>query len=276
MSSLPQSVGANIPNMRFESRVINALKLTSLIAQSHRYARGMLTADRVVAVCDWVRDVIVRNGVDPDAVVVCRQGVTHPVLPLADPKIMRGDQTLRFAYFGRVDWTKGIDLLPAALRLLPNAAIKVDVYGVRPETDDTYVASLEKSALHDPRFQLVAPVSASEVVSRMRSYDAIVVPSRWLETGPLVVLEAFAAKVPVLGARLGGIQELVRDGIDGCLFQPDDAKSLAALFEELLNEPQRLRTFAENIRPPRTMDDCARDMVAVYKTLMSKNVVKAA
>jgi glycosyltransferase involved in cell wall biosynthesis len=276
MSSLPQSVGANIPNTRFGSRVINALKLTSLVAQSHRSARGMLAADRVVAVCDWVRDVIVRNGVDPASVVVCRQGVTQPVLPQLEGNTARCDEALRIAYFGRLDWTKGIDLLPAALRLLPHAAIEAHVYGVRPSGDDPYVTSLEKSAQQDTRFRLVAPVSAGEVISRMRDYDAIVVPSRWLETGPLVVLEAFAAKVPVLGARLGGIGELVRDGVDGFLFEPEDAGSFAELLRGILNEPQRIRALAGSVRPPRTMNDCARDMAAVYETLMCKNVVKAA
>ena len=56
--------------------------------------------------------------------------------------------------------------------------------------------------------------------------DVLAVPSQWLETGPLVVLEAFAAGTPVIGSDLGGIRELVSDGRDGLLVPHDDVRRL--------------------------------------------------
>ena len=67
-----------------------------------------------------------------------------------------------------------------------------------------------------------AALPPNMVVDAMRGCDFVAVPSRLLETGPLVVLKSFAAGIPVLGTRLGGIAELVTDGVDGMLFAPDD------------------------------------------------------
>jgi glycosyltransferase involved in cell wall biosynthesis len=98
----------------------------------------------------------------------------------------------------------------------------------------------------------------------LRKYDLLAVPSTGLETGPLAVLEAFAAGVPVLGSRLGGIPELVRDGIDGVLVSPDDPTAWATALRQLATEPGLLSRLRAGIRPPRTMKNVAEDMLEIY------------
>ena len=65
----------------------------------------------------------------------------------------------------------------------------------------------------------------TDVVERLSVYDVVAVPSQGLETGPLVVLEAFAAGVPVLGSAIGGIADKVNDGVDGFLVRPFDSET---------------------------------------------------
>jgi glycosyltransferase involved in cell wall biosynthesis len=103
----------------------------------------------------------------------------------------------------------------------------------------------------------------------MAGYDLIAVPSRWLESGPLVVLEAFAAGVPVLGACLGGVAELVRDGVDGVLVAPDDAPAWAAAIESLAADRPRIVALRQGIAAPRTMDAAASDMAALYDRMLT-------
>ena len=141
---------------------------------------------------------------------------------------------------------------------------------VRP-TDPIQVYDwLAVQAEQDPRLMLRTTVVPEKVVSVMAEYDLIAVPSRLLETGPLVVLEAFAAGVPVLGSNLGGIAELVRDGVDGILVAPNDAAAWAAAIGRLVEDRNAIDALRCRIAPPRTMDAAASDMAALYAEILTR------
>src|SRR5262249_35873746 len=125
-------------------------------------------------------------------------------------------------YFGRLDPTKGVDLLINAMQLAPAANVLLEVYGVHQPGSDSLAALLKNAAASDPRISMQPTLRPDAVVDAMRACNLVAVPSRWLETGPLVVLESFAAGTPVLGARLGGLAEIVTEGGDGMLVAPDD------------------------------------------------------
>ena len=92
-----------------------------------------------------------------------------------------------------------------AVRGAPELQIELDRYGVVQSTgDQSYWSELQSLAAQDERIRFFSGVEHEEVIPLLRNYHLLAVPSRWLETGPLVVLEAFAAGTPVLGAKLGG------------------------------------------------------------------------
>ena len=104
----------------------------------------------------------------------------------------------------------------------------------------------------------------------MRAYDFVAIPSRWLETGPLVALEAFAAGTPVLGARLGGIAELVSDEIDGVLVPPNDPIAWRDVIACLAYDRERVARLRAGVRQPRTINDVARDMIVLYDQVSAR------
>lgn len=71
----------------------------------------------------------------------------------------------------------------------------------------------------------------------MAGCKAVVLPSEWYENGPYSVMEALAAGKPVLGSRIGGIPELVKDGQTGFTFEAGSAEALAGAVEKLLALP---------------------------------------
>jgi glycosyltransferase involved in cell wall biosynthesis len=88
-----------------------------------------------------------------------------------------------------------------------------------------------------------------------------------METGPLVVLEAFAAGVPVIGSRLGGIAELVDHGIDGLLVETESVPAWTDVLAQLLQDADLLPRLRAGIRPPRRMSTVADEMLALYHEL---------
>lgn len=79
------------------------------------------------------------------------------------------------------------------------------------------------------------PVKWLDVVPASEFYpqiDLLVVPAIWADPGPLVVHEAFANAVPVVGARMGGITDFVEQGVTGWLYAAGDIGALSAVLAE--------------------------------------------
>ena len=241
-------------------------------AMTEAHIRGWRDA---VALCDvfhvyaeWARRVLLVNGVPESKIAVVRTGLPTESLPSDETGVRRSlCDTLRFVYVGRCTHEKGIDTLIEAILRLPRS-VPVSVAFLGPGWDNDYGRALRRRFDGDLRFEAPRIAAPENVVATLRGFDACVVPSRWLETGPLVVYEAFAAGIPVIGSRLGGIADLVTDGVDGLLFEPEDASALSRIIADLIENRPQLDALAAGIRPPRTFAEVAREMDGVYRSLL--------
>lgn len=274
LSRSPLPLGALLARWQVHGGLWTALRMRHLLANGERRFHALMAkVDRVVAVCDWVAEVLRRNGVQEPKLVVCRQGLpfvaaTMPAqagaaLPVP-PSTGQAARPLRMRYFGRLDPTKGVDVLVQALAAIPGANVTLEIFGVVQPGGDAYQHHLQALIDRDKRISLHQPVPAAQVVAAMRDCDWVAIPSQWLETGPLVVLEAFAAGTPVIGSRLGGIAELVRDGVDGVLVEAGDVTSWRDAIQCVEQDRSRLDSMRAAIFPPRTMIDVAREMAVYY------------
>jgi len=89
-----------------------------------------------------------------------------------------------------------------------------------------------------------------------------VIPSIWLENSPLVIHEAFMAGVPVVGARIGGIADLVKDGVNGLLYAHDSSKDLAQALTTLATD----RVLLDRLRRHRTAVPSIADDAQAWET----------
>lgn len=101
--------------------------------------------------------------------------------------------------------------------------------------------------------------------------DVAVVPSIWLETGPLTLFDAFAAGTPVIGSNLGGIAERVRHGENGLLFEAGSALDLAACLTRCREESGLVQRLRSGVSSPRTFVDTASDMSVIYRKLAGQS-----
>lgn len=97
-------------------------------------------------------------------------------------------------------------------------------------------------------------------------------PSEWLENSPFAVLEALCSGTPVLGARIGGIPELIDEGVTGELFEFRNPDDLEAKLVALWNDPERCARYAANCATfePMSSSKYLDALMGVYRSAMAK------
>jgi glycosyltransferase involved in cell wall biosynthesis len=133
---------------------------------------------------------------------------------------------------GRLSPEKGVDVAVRALGLMDGATM--DVAGTGPE-EARLRALAEQVAPGRVRFHGLLDKPA--VDRMMRAASVVVVPSRWYENQPMVVLEALARGVPVVGSALGGLPELIEPGATGALVPANDPGALAEALAPFVADP---------------------------------------
>ena len=270
LSRTPAGVAAAVEATRVTGAWATALRARELTAARHdAFTQLLHESDAVVAVCEWVRALLLRAGAPPSRLVMSRQGTAASGRRVSRERI--STDRLRMAYVGRLHQTKGLHVALGALRAELDLPVALDVFGIVQDTDgDRYLDELRTLSRDDPRVQFHRPIAADDVVHTLASYDCTIVPSQWLETGPLTVLESFAAGVPVIGSNLGGIAELVTHDRDGWLVPHADRHAWTAAIRRLATDHALMQRLRAGVQPPRSTDDVARDMVAVYEAVVPR------
>jgi glycosyltransferase involved in cell wall biosynthesis len=135
-----------------------------------------------------------------------------------------------FLYFGRVIRQKGVATL---IRAAAQARKPLLIAGTGPDLDAMKQLAAELAA--DVTF--LGHLSGTALHETIRNARAVVLPSEWYENAPVSVLEAYALGKPVLGARIGGIPELIRENETGLCFASGDVQSLVAAFDSIAARP---------------------------------------
>ena len=272
LARVPSTLGAALQRAGIDGRAAMALSAQHLVGQRRAEFASMIdNADRVVAVCQWLYDALERNGVPRKKLVLSRQGV-DPQFAASVQAAVRvrtsAKNAFRLVYLGRWHPVKGVHLLVEAVRRIPKkVSLELVVYGIGEGPEKrAYEAKLKRLAKGDARIQFCPAIPRERLAETLLRADAVAVPSTWMETGPLVVWEAKSAGVPVIGSRLGGIAELVREPDDGVLVDPGSVQAWAeAITTMALSHIARRPDGARN--SIRTMQDAAGEMAALYRLL---------
>ncbi|RMD69349.1 MAG: glycosyltransferase [Cyanobacteria bacterium J149] len=142
-------------------------------------------------------------------------------------------------YVGRVSAEKEIDKIKPVLENIPNARLAIVGNGPAREELEALFAGTNTN--------FVGYLHGQDLGSAYASADAFIFPSS-TETLGLVLLEAMAAGCPVVAARRGGIPDIVTDGVNGYLFEPDDPQGAIAATQKLLAKTDEREQLRQNAR----------------------------
>jgi glycosyltransferase involved in cell wall biosynthesis len=220
--------GGKIHNVAVNRCIKGSLALSSLVMLEtfvHRLLRLYeANVSRFVVPSRFVLEKLVQWG-------WARERFTY-IPNFVDVERFRPDQAIgnRFVYCGRLQSLKGVETLVRAAAL---ANQPLTMVGSGPE--EKRLRKLSEDLGADVRF--LGHQTKDALVDVIQSARAIVVPSECNENAPLALLEGYAAGRPVIGSRMAGIPELVREGETGALFAAGEVEALAASLQRFAELP---------------------------------------
>lgn len=176
--------------------------------------------------------------------------------PTSEPTIL---------FLGRHEPRKGLSLLLEASTRLPSG-VKIWVGGQGPETE-----SLRARFARDPKIEWLGPLSESEKRARLRAANVFCVPSLGGESFGVVLLEAMAARTPVVASDLPAYSVVAEDGADATLFPTGDSEALAKALLLALERPQVIDdkvTRARDRAEEYSMAELAKAYISRYQRIL--------
>lgn len=204
---------------------------------------------------------VLENGLDPTRLATSRGAPRRP---------WRG----HYAYIGSLAWQKGVDVLVRAFGDPSLASASLRVWG-NPFVFPNYARRLQGLASSRPNVTLEGEADDRTVDAALAWADYLVVPSLWWENSPVTIQEAYAAGVPVIASRLGALEEKVRDGVSGLLFQPGDVDDLTRVLRRTIDAPDLLARLRAGVPPVVTIADHASQLEALYAEVAAESAAKA-
>jgi glycosyltransferase involved in cell wall biosynthesis len=142
----------------------------------------------------------------------------------------------RFLLLTRLTVEKGVRVVLQAVAALPRTLDFELVVAGRGALEN----EVRAAAAGDPRIRFLGYVTGEVKEALLTDSHYLLLPSLWYENAPVAVIEAAANGLGVIGSRIGGVPELVRDGRTGVLFEPGSAAALARIIVELVSGQRRL------------------------------------
>src|SRR6185295_9191239 len=127
LGALPAVVGYGIGRAGLSGGIWTAVRASELVGLRRAAFRELLAeADHIVAVCEWVRDLLIRNHANPRKLTLSRQGLREGVARFR--QVGRPGGNIRIAFLGRVARVKGIHLLLEAMSRVAAPGLTLDIY----------------------------------------------------------------------------------------------------------------------------------------------------
>jgi len=182
---------------------------------------------------------------------------------------------VRFGYTGSLVPHKGVHVLVEAFSGIEHGRAELRIYGDLTWFPD-YVARLRAGA-EGTDIRFMGAFENSQAPGVLAGMDVLVVPSVWFENSPLTIHEAFIAGIPVITSNLGGMAELVEDGVSGLVFETGNAEDLKEKMEAVINEPGLLERLRKGLPEVKTIGEDASQMEEIFRGLVSSEdrVLKA-
>jgi glycosyltransferase involved in cell wall biosynthesis len=195
--------------------------------------------DRLITPSRYVAAQYAANGIPKDKITVIQNGIdTENFAPG-----QRNTARLTLGFIGHLGKHKGLDVLLHALSLMDASKVRLLVVGTGEDAERFQTMCRERGL--DPYVTFYGHVENHRIATFYQQIDVLVVPSVWPENSPVTITEAMASGIPVIASDVGGIGELVEDGVTGYLIPLRDSLAIAERIGRFLARPELLKAMGE-------------------------------
>ncbi len=153
--------------------------------------------------------------------------VAYNTTPELDERFVSRGKGKYMLFFGRLSYEKGVNTLIDAF--ISRSDVRLKIVGTGPEEGALKQRVAWAKA---ENIEFVGYRNGDELKEIVRDASFVIVPSEWYENNPMTIVEAYSAGVPVIGAHIGGIPEIIDEEKTGFMFEPGNARQLAACIEK--------------------------------------------
>ena len=176
-------------------------------------------------------------------------------ISISEPTGQRADKPY-VLYFGRYSEEKGIHTLVAAAKELPE--IPFVFAGSGPFEDEVN----EVSNIENKGF-----TTGSALADLIANASFSLIASECFENCPFSVMESQMLGTPVIGADIGGIPELIREGVDGELFKSGSVEALKTAIQNLYNDTERIQQYTKACKEIKydSLQEYCKKLIGLYQ-----------
>ncbi|MFB6201637.1 MAG: glycosyltransferase family 4 protein [Halorhabdus sp.] len=229
--------------------------------------------DKIIAISEEMREQIVNSyRIDEDSVIRISHGVdTDRYRPREEVHEAVSDDKLTLLFVGRLITRKGVDLAIRSLAAMENEEAELLIAGSGRLEDQLKQLAQELGVAGRVRF--LGYVPDVELPLLYSSADLTLFTSEYEGFG-LVLLESLASGTPVVGPPVGGVPDILENGVSGYIVDRK-AQAFASKIDYICNHPQRLREMSDAARvtaTERSWSRVAREVEDLYEEVVDASV----
>jgi glycosyltransferase involved in cell wall biosynthesis len=238
----------------FTKRCMKNSRLASILAwmEAVYWNRDKLEkiTDRFISPSAFLKEKMVDAGFRAEQVEVLHNFMyTQPDSP-------REHKDDYYCYVGRISEEKGVDTLLEAARQLP--------YPLKIIGDGPLLDSYKKQYEQFKHIEFTGRMSPEQLLPLVQRARLFVIPSVCYENNPFSIIEALCMGTPVLGANIGGIPELIAEGINGLLFTPGDSVEMKSKIEQMFKMGFDYKDITQQAQKKFSKDDFYDHLNTIY------------
>jgi glycosyltransferase involved in cell wall biosynthesis len=211
---------------------------------------------------EFIKNRYVQFGIPKDKFLVSENG-QHVFNSIKQKK----HNGFKLVYIGQINKFKGLHVLLEAMSMIKYKNITLDIYGKMQDDTEYNQNILNKiDKLDNTNFH--GPYSQDQLPKILSNYDILIVSSIWWENSPLVIQEAFMARLPIICSDIGGMAEKVTNNVNGLHFKTGNSHDLIKKICKIYKSPMLLKKLIDKIPKVKSIKENRIELENLYSKLI--------